>query len=299
MASLRPHAPSHVRPCQLFGPSLALRSELGGYREFAPPAALAQFAESVWVHRTPADVGLPEGAMHRVLPDPSLNVTFACERDADGRVRCPRVLIIGPKTKPYVFRLSHGYEMAAVRLKLEWVRGLLDLTPAEHNDGAHDLADVAPALGAVLLHAVATARTAEEAMLALAVSLERRARRVRRPPAAAVALDVVRDTRGRVGVDEVARLTGRSTRHLRRTVRQDAGVSIKSYARIVRFLTAVDAADRAAAPAWARLAADCGYFDQSHLVRECQALCGLAPAAIHRERRDEADFSNRRRAAHR
>jgi AraC-like DNA-binding protein len=237
--------------------------------------------------------------MHRVLPDPSLNVTFACERDADGRVRCPRVFIIGPKTKPYVFRLSPGHELAAVRFKLEWVRALLDLTPGEHNDGANDLAHVAPALAAVLLDAVATARTAEEAMLALAASLERRARRVRRSPGAAVALDVVRGTRGRVGVDELARLTGLSTRHLRRTVRQDACVSIKTYARIVRFLTAVGAADRAAAPAWARLAADCGYFDQSHLVRECQALCGLAPAAIHRERRDEADLSNRRGVASR
>ena len=34
------------------------------------------------------------------------------------------------------------------------------------------------------------------------------------------------------------------------------------------------------APAWARVAVDAGYFDQSHLVREYRALCGLTPGAL-------------------
>jgi AraC-like DNA-binding protein len=50
-------------------------------------------------------------------------------------------------------------------------------------------------------------------------------------------------------------------------------------------------------PQWARIAADAGFCDQSHLVRESRALCGMAPAAVDRERRAEAEMSNRRRAS--
>ena len=75
-----------------------------------------------------------------------------------------------------------------------------------------------------------------------------------------------------------------------------AGVSLKGYARISRFLAAVTDADRAEVPQWARIAADTGFCDQSHLVRESPPL-GMAPAAVDRERRAEAEMSNRRRAS--
>jgi methylphosphotriester-DNA--protein-cysteine methyltransferase len=98
-------------------------------------------------------------------------------------------------------------------------------------------------------------------------------------------------------VDTVADRVGASARHLRRTVRHRAGVSLKGYARTLRFLAAVGDADRAVVPQWARIAADAGFCDQSHLVRESRALCGMAPAAVDRERRAEAEMSNRRRAS--
>ena len=82
-------------------------------------------------------------------------------------------------------------------------------------------------------------------------------------------------------------------RHLRRVVRQAAGVSLKAYARAQRIVGAMTAADRVNRPEWARLAADSGFYDQSHLVRECRALCGMTPVEVHRERRLEAELSNR------
>jgi methylphosphotriester-DNA--protein-cysteine methyltransferase len=71
------------------------------------------------------------------------------------------------------------------------------------------------------------------------------------------------------------------------------GVSLKAYARTTRFLHAMTTADRTPAPGWARLAADAGFADQSHLVRECRALTGMTPGAVHAERRVEAEISNR------
>jgi AraC-like DNA-binding protein len=62
------------------------------------------------------------------------------------------------------------------------------------------------------------------------------------------------------------------------------------YARTVRLLRAVTIADAypaAHAISWAKVAADSGFYDQSHLIRECHALCGLTPGEILMERRTE------------
>ena len=138
-------------------------------------------------------------------------------------------------------------------------------------------------------------RTPEHATSVLIDAVRTWAEPSHRPGVEGTALDLLREASGRMSIDGITTRTGASARHLRRTIRRRAGVSLKQYARTVRFLAAVAQADRATVPRWARIAADAGFCDQSHLVRESRALCGLAPAAVDRERRSEAGTSNRRR----
>ena len=70
-------------------------------------------------------------------------------------------------------------------------------------------------------------------------------------------------------------------------------MSLKAYARAVRFVGTVTHADAQPEPSWARLAAERGYCDQSHLVREFQAFTGMTPERLFRERRAESEMSNR------
>ena len=37
---------------------------------------------------------------------------------------------------------------------------------------------------------------------------------------------------------------------------------------------------------WSRLAAEAGYYDQAHLIREVRALAGTTPAELARESRE-------------
>jgi AraC-like DNA-binding protein len=71
---------------------------------------------------------------------------------------------------------------------------------------------------------------------------------------------------------------------LRRQVRDSAGLSPKTYARVLRLAHTMQVADRSPHPDWAGIAAGSGYCDQSHLIRECLALAGAAPTQIHAER---------------
>jgi AraC-like DNA-binding protein len=277
--------------------ALRLRHRLGGYREFLPPAELGAAVESVWTHLTDPDAG-PEVA-HRVLPDPALSLAFACRREPSGRPIDPQMLLIGPKSRPFLFRPPAGSQLVAVRLKLEWAEPLLDLAPGEHLNSQPDLASVLPRFAASALPNLEETLTPEDAVAVLVEALRRwvGTEPRHRPGVEGVALDLLRASNGRGGVDGVAVRVGASARHLRRSVRRRAGISLKGYARTLRFLAAVTDADQAVTPQWARIAADAGFYDQSHLVRESRALCGMAPAAVDRERRAEAEMSNRKRAS--
>jgi AraC-like DNA-binding protein len=145
-----------------------------------------------------------------------------------------------------------------------------------------------------LLESLGETRTAGEACAVLAQALlERlRARPLKAPATPAVALDLVRQRTGHIRVEDVADHTGVSLRQLHRAIRAATALSLKAYARITRLNHAMALADRSSRPGWARLAAECGFCDQSHLVRECRSLAGLSPTEAHRERRSQAETSN-------
>ena len=270
--------------------TLGLRHRLGGYREHRPGPALARFAESIWTHEGTSTGTTGGGGTHRVLPDPALNLAFRCRRGPDRQTADPKLVVIGPKTRPFLFHFQPGHEIAAVKVKLEWARPLLDLDPSAHLDQEDDVSTML-AGGERLLELLAATRTVDEACALLAKAMLARPA-TEAPETPARALDLVRQTTGRVRVDAVARGMGVSLRQLSRAVRAETAISLKAYARITRLNYAMALADRATRPGWARLAAESGFCDQSHLVRECRSLAGLSPTQTHRERRAQAETSN-------
>jgi AraC-like DNA-binding protein len=75
----------------------------------------------------------------------------------------------------------------------------------------------------------------------------------------------------------VTRRVGLSQRRFIQVFAAEVGLTPKSYCRVRRFQKARESVRNVEAPDWARVAIDCGYFDQSHLIREFQALSGLSP----------------------
>jgi AraC-like DNA-binding protein len=107
--------------------------------------------------------------------------------------------------------------------------------------------------------------------------LGRRLDEVRRPPREVCqAWQMLRSSRGTASIGAVAREVGWSERHLAAQFRTEIGLTPKAAARVIRF----DRARRMIRTApGADVAAMCGYFDQSHLVRDFVAFTGLSPTA--------------------
>lgn len=88
----------------------------------------------------------------------------------------------------------------------------------------------------------------------------------------------LQDTHGRMQVQALADELGYSRRHLAQLFQREAGLAPKALARILRFSHTLAALRATAAPEWDRLAQDCGYYDQSHLIHDFRAFAGHAPA---------------------
>ncbi|KAB1906215.1 AraC family transcriptional regulator [Micromonospora sp. AMSO31t] len=100
--------------------------------------------------------------------------------------------------------------------------------------------------------------------------------------AEAIALvEEIRADRSVLRVDDFARRHGISARRLQRLFLDHVGVGPKWVIRRYRLQEAIEQA--AAGPLdWSRVAADLGYADQAHLVREFTAVTGVSPAAYAR-----------------
>ncbi|MBQ1034241.1 helix-turn-helix transcriptional regulator [Micromonospora sp. C97] len=89
---------------------------------------------------------------------------------------------------------------------------------------------------------------------------------------------------GRGSVGELADELGWSRRHLAFRFRQDVGLPPKMAARLLRFQQAhtvsTEIASSGRAVDWAAVAAACGYYDQSHLIRDFHQFAGATPAAL-------------------
>ncbi|QND64113.1 helix-turn-helix transcriptional regulator [Mesorhizobium loti] len=93
------------------------------------------------------------------------------------------------------------------------------------------------------------------------------------------AYDRIITSGGRTRIASIAERLGWSRKHLAAGFSNAIGIGPKTLSRIVRFNRALGLARQPAAD-WADIAADCGYADQAHLVREFRDLAGETPTGI-------------------
>ncbi|GAB2957053.1 helix-turn-helix domain-containing protein [Micromonospora polyrhachis] len=84
-------------------------------------------------------------------------------------------------------------------------------------------------------------------------------------------------------VDELARQAGTTPRQLQRLFAEYVGASPKWVIRLYRLHEAADRAASGEKVSWAALAAELGYSDQAHLVRDFTAQVGAPPARYARQ----------------
>jgi AraC-like DNA-binding protein len=100
------------------------------------------------------------------------------------------------------------------------------------------------------------------------------------------ALDTFRRASFGFAIRDVAREAGLSQRRFIQLFAREVGLSPKLFCRVRRFRQTLETVRHTAEPNWAQVSMDCGYYDQSHLIRDFQFFSNLSPAEYVRQRSD-------------
>ncbi|MEV0123496.1 helix-turn-helix domain-containing protein [Streptomyces sp. NPDC050703] len=235
-------------------------------------------------------------ALHRGLPSPYLTVIFSLDgpiatghtpQQATGTDAIRTDIIVGGlhQSPAHVVQPEHeaGIQLAVHPLA---ARALLGLPAAElTGELVVDGRDVFGGRAAELRERLCGLDRWEDRFDALSVYLRRRAADDRTAgsvrPEVAEAWAWLARHRGAGTIGGLSRHVALSERRLTSLFRAETGLTPKQAARLTRFQhakTAVVRASAAGAPQdLARIAADCGYYDHSHLVRDFRQYTGASP----------------------
>jgi AraC-like DNA-binding protein len=240
------------------------------YIEFAPPLRLDDSVECFWVMRRSEDSAFA----HRVLPDGCADIIFSRDSGKSS------LIVVGTMTRFADFQMPRGQLSVGMRFRPGMWGEHFGVPGPEITDGLLPLEDLWGARGRALLEQMTAADSPQQGAELLGRALG--PSRARTPVQRALAW--MESNPGRVSLDDIAFQTGLSVRQFRRVCLEQTGVSPKLLARVLRFRKAL-AEVRAQVGEHAGLAADCGYFDQSHFIAEFQRFAGQTPAAYLRAMR--------------
>ena len=117
------------------------------------------------------------------------------------------------------------------------------------------------------------------AALAEFLRLQRQTRSRPAPFAAVWAMGRTLASQGNLRIDDLCDELGVSRKHLNDIYKSATGLSPKKYARLTRFRSVVDTLQGPAEP-WVDIAAERGYFDQAHLIRDFKQFAGETPGSF-------------------
>lgn len=121
--------------------------------------------------------------------------------------------------------------------------------------------------------------------------LDRLSESVPATPGIAWAWDQLLASKGGVAIGALSSALEYSPRQFIDRFRAEVGLSPKTMARVLRFNSVIERIETATHVRWADLALECGYYDQSHFVREFREFAGSTPSEfLGRKLPDRAGF---------
>jgi AraC-like DNA-binding protein len=255
------------------------------YRSHTPAAPLCYFVERFWFSSD-----APLQARGRVLPSGTMELVINLRDDEIGIFdpsqtgephRFTGAVIAGAYSRyfdPQVYESVLG-----VHFRPGAATAFLGVPAGELADSHVDLESVwGPAAWEIRERLFVAATPEARFALLEAALLERVRRSPERHPAVPAALAALERADEAVSVREIARDIGLCQRRLIQVFTSSVGLTPKRYQRVCRFRRARELVRQAASPDWPHVALECGYFDQSHLIRDFRQFTGFSPGEFHR-----------------
>lgn len=218
------------------------------------------------------------------VPDGCIDILFDCDSSR------PRAEVCGSTMEARVADMEHKHRYFGVRFAQGMLPNFLDVSAAELVGQRCQLLDLVPEFEPVF------AQIVEEEDFSNQVSIFQYFYAGKSPRAlsslTANAIQAIWEHKGDVRIQQLAEVTGFTTRTLQRQFQNDMGMSPKAYCRIVRCQSAIHEINNRASLAFSDLACELGYSDQPHFMREFKRLVSTTPMQ-YRRRVQQSEYLQR------
>jgi AraC-like DNA-binding protein len=261
----------------------AMFAERVRLNRFPPGPALAGLIEFFWT----VSYELPEGLVHsqQLITYPCVNVSIAHGQVGDDEQPQPlEATLTGVSRQLYTRRIAGTGWGVAAKSTPGGFGAFIAGPVADLTDRVVPLGEVLPVDDAALVAEVEAADDEPARVAVLETWLTQIAETIdpdRRRAALEVAevAALAEADRSLRKLDDLALASGIGARTLQRMFTEYAGISPTWVLRRYRLLDAAETVRHGRPVVWAQVAADLGYSDQAHLVRDFRAAVGTTPAA--------------------
>ena len=232
------------------------------YREQLPPEHLMEAVECAWAVVQTGE----RSTTQRVLPDGCADIVFTRGAASDD------LFVVGAMTKFEDFELQPGALVVGIRFRPGMWAAQFGIPCDRITDQRVALEDVWGARARSLRERLRETQSAEGCLAQMAGSVLP----LRDPTPIQRAIVWMEERHGMVSIEEISNQAALSARQFRRVCLEQTGLTPKLLSRILRFRYTLSQVGLQVGE-HAGLAADCGYYDQSHFIAEFQRFSGRSP----------------------
>ena len=255
----------------------------------APIPPLDAFVERLWLLSD-----APAHSKERIAPSGTMDLAINLHEnelriyDPAKPERCKRfsgAVLSGTHSRPFVIDPRALVSVIGVRFRPGGAFPFLGTPASELADAHVDLEALWGTSAIELRERLCVAKTPAERFNLLEKALVAHLfRPLERHNAVRFALDTFSRANSGLAIRDVARDAGLSQRRFIQLFAREVGMSPKLFCRVRRFRQALETLRHAALPNWAQVAADCDYYDQSHLIHDFRFFSNLSPTEYVRQR---------------
>jgi AraC-like DNA-binding protein len=256
------------------------------FYSYRPAPPLSGFIDRLWYW-----VGTPPAhARDRILPTGSASLIINLEEDEvrnycgandDEVERFPGAVLVGAHSRYSVIDSREQRAVLGISFRPGGTWPFFDPAGDELHNQHVAMGDLWSSYGATLRERLLAEPTPRGRLQMLERELLARAiRPVRRRAEIDFALDRLTRAPQDHTIAMLSEHVGLSARRFTRLFTLEVGLTPKLYSRIKRFEQMLRLANAPRWSDWTELAQHCGYFDQSHWIRDCKALSGFTPSEL-------------------
>jgi len=254
------------------------------FKHFLPSPALKPYIRHYYIFESNANIAFDD----TVFPSGDMEVIFnlgegAWEAEVENEFyKNPAIELWGQITKPLAIRSKGRHSMLGIRFLTHSAAYFFDDEMGVFNNRVTDLSDI---IGkpAKILHAQLLEETVPENRIALIEDflmkrLSRNEKKSFSIDKVAHILTSIKNNAAETNISNIATKHGITPRYLQKIIYQHTGLSPKSFNKIYRFQHSLKLISKNDQP-FTSIAYECGYFDQSHFIRDFKSFTGVTPSA--------------------